>query len=91
MSALLRDSIYVFPELQQGSARSAATSFGPASQTSDVSILYKPLRRLATLHTVHGDEHPALLPDAPGRVCTEGRRSDSRPLAFFAGGLDIDF
>jgi uncharacterized membrane protein len=29
-----------------------ATSFGAASQTSDVSILTKPLRRLATLHAV---------------------------------------
>jgi uncharacterized membrane protein len=29
-----------------------ATSFGAASQTSDVSILTKPLRRLATLHAI---------------------------------------
>jgi uncharacterized membrane protein len=29
-----------------------ATSFGAASQTSDVSILAKPLRRLATLHAI---------------------------------------
>jgi uncharacterized membrane protein len=29
-----------------------ATSFGAASQTSDVAILTKPLRRLATLHTI---------------------------------------
>ena len=29
-----------------------ATSFGTASQTSDVSILTKPLRRLATLHAI---------------------------------------
>jgi uncharacterized membrane protein len=29
-----------------------ATSFGAASQTSDISILAKPLRRLATLHAI---------------------------------------
>src|SRR5262245_31962958 len=29
-----------------------ATSFGAASQTSDISILTKPLRRLATLHAI---------------------------------------
>src|SRR6266508_2689360 len=68
-----------------------ARNLGQVRVAAQPNLLERLLGSLLHAEAVHGDEHPALLPDAPGpyrgpvRVCTKGQHSDSRLFARFAG------